>query len=223
MLEANLKFLSPDKELNAIAVTSSVSKEGKSTVSANLASAMAHLGRRVLLVDADMRHPMQHHIWNLANAEGLSDVIVNQAEFPKAVRTVMENLDVLPSGVVPPNSLALLNSQRMASLVEEFSNNYDFVIFDTPPLVLTADAITLGKMADGILLLARPGVVDRVSASASKEFLVRSGQRVLGLVVNGVSTENEPDSYFHHAKTYYQEELTEPLTPAKTKKNYIHS
>jgi Mrp family chromosome partitioning ATPase len=135
----------------------------------------------------------------------------------------MENLDVLPSGVVPPNSLALLNSQRMASLVEEFSNNYDFVIFDTPPLVLTADAITLGKMADGILLLARPGVVDRVSASASKEFLVRSGQRVLGLVVNGVSTENEPDSYFHHAKTYYQEELTEPLTPAKTKKNYIHS
>ena len=119
----------------------------------------------------------------------------------------MDNLDVLPSGVIPPNSLALLNSKRMASLIKEFSQTYDFVIFDTPPLVLTADAITLGKMTDGILLLARPGIIDRVSATASKEFLVRSGQKVLGLVVNGVSVEGEPDSYFHHAKTYYKEEL----------------
>ena len=207
MLEANLKFLSPDKELKVIVVTSSVSKEGKSTVSANLAIAMAQLGRRVLLIDADLRHPLQHHIWGLVNTQGLSEVIVNQAEFKSSVKAVMDNLDVLPSGVIPPNSLALLNSKRMASLVKEFSQTYDFVIFDTPPLVLTADAITLGKMTDGILLLARPGIIDRVSATASKEFLVRSGQKVLGLVVNGVSVEGEPDSYFHHAKTYYKEEL----------------
>ncbi|NEP56938.1 MAG: polysaccharide biosynthesis tyrosine autokinase [Symploca sp. SIO2G7] len=203
MLEANLKFLSPDKELKVIVVTSSVSKEGKSTVSANLAIAMAQLGRRVLLIDADLRHPLQHHIWGLINTQGLSEVIVNRTEFESAVKEVMDNLDVLPSGVIPPNSLALLNSKRMASLIKEFSGTYDFVIFDTPPLVLTADAITLGKMTDGILLLARPGVIDRVSATASKEFLVRSGQKVLGLVVNGVSVEAEPDSYFHHAKTYY--------------------
>ncbi len=207
MLEANLKFLSPDKELKVIVVTSSVSKEGKSTVSANLAIAMAQLGRRVLLIDADLRHPLQHHIWGLVNTQGLSEVIVNQAEFESAVKEVMDNLDVLPSGVIPPNSLALLNSKRMASLIKEFSQTYDFVIFDTPPLVLTADAITLGKMTDGILLLSRPGVIDRVSATASKEFLVRSGQKVLGLVVNGISAEGEPDSYFHHAKTYYKEEL----------------
>ncbi|NER20880.1 MAG: polysaccharide biosynthesis tyrosine autokinase [Symploca sp. SIO1B1] len=203
MLEANLKFLSPDKELKVIVVTSSVSKEGKSTVSANLAIAMAQLGRRVLLIDADLRHPLQHHIWGLVNTQGLSEIIVNRAEFENAVKGVMDNLDVLPSGVIPPNSLALLNSKRMASLIKEFSRNYDFVIFDTPPLVLTADAITLGKMTDGMLLLARPGVIDRVSATASKEFLVRSGQKVLGLVVNGVSIAAEPDSYFHHAKSYY--------------------
>ncbi|NET57551.1 MAG: polysaccharide biosynthesis tyrosine autokinase [Symploca sp. SIO2E6] len=207
MLEANLKFLSPDKELKVIVVTSSVSKEGKSTVSANLAIAMAQLGRRVLLIDADLRHPLQHHIWGLVNTEGLSEVIVNRAEFESAVKEVMDNLDVLPSGVIPPNSLALFNSKRMASLIKEFSQTYDFVIFDTPPLLLTADAITLGKMTDGILLLSRPGVIDRVSAKASKEFLVRSGQKVLGLVVNGVRAEGEPDSYFHHAKTYYKEEL----------------
>ena len=208
MLQANLEFLSPDKELKVIVVTSSVSKEGKSTVSANLAIAIAKLGRRVLLIDADMRHPMQHHIWDLANAVGLSDVIVNQAEFKMAVREVMDNLDVLPSGVIPPDSLALLKSKRMVALIEEFSKNYNFVILDTPPLVLVADAITLGKITDGILLVSRPGLLDRVSAAASKGFLVQSNQKVLGLVVNGVNVQNEPDSYFHHAKTYYKEELT---------------
>ncbi|HEY9651414.1 MAG TPA: polysaccharide biosynthesis tyrosine autokinase [Coleofasciculaceae cyanobacterium] len=207
MLQANLKFLSPDKELKVIVVTSSVAQEGKSTVSANLAAAMAQLGRRVLLIDADLHNPMQHHIWDLANAVGLSDVIVNQAEFQMAVREVMEQLDVLPSGVIPPNPLALLDSKRMVGLVEEFREKYDFVILDTPPLVLVADAITLGKMTDGILLVTRPGAIDRVSATASKEFLVRSGQEVLGLVVNGVKVKDEPDSYFHHAKSYCKEEF----------------
>jgi capsular exopolysaccharide synthesis family protein len=220
MLQANLEFLSPDKELKVIVVTSSVSKEGKSTVSANLAIAMAKLGRRVLLVDADMRHPMQHHIWDLANAVGLSEVIVNQAEFKMAVREVMDNLDVLPSGVIPPDSVALLKSKRMASLIEDFSKNYNFVIFDTPPLVLVADAINLGKMTDGILLVSRPGLLDRVSAAAAKGFLLQSNQHVLGLVVNGVNVENEPDSYFHHAKTYYKKELTiSQITMSKTGKN----
>lgn len=207
MLQANLKFLSPDKELKVIVVTSSVSKEGKSTVSANLALAMAQLGRKVLLIDADMRHPMQHHIWDLANMQGLSDVIVNQAEFPMAVRKVTDNLDVLPAGVIPPNPLALLDSKRMASLIEEFSKTYNFVIVDTSPLVVAADALSVGKMTDGILLVARPGVLDRVSAAAAKEFLVQSGQHVLGLVINGVKVEDEPDSYFHHAKSYYKEQL----------------
>ncbi len=207
MLQANLKFLSPDKELKVIVVTSSVSKEGKSTVSANLALAMAQLGRKVLLIDADMRHPMQHHIWDLANIQGLSDVIVNQAEFPMAVRTVTDNLDVLPAGVIPPNPLALLDSKRMASLIEEFSKTYNFVIVDTSPLVVAADALSVGKMTDGILLVARPGLLDRVSAAAAQEFLVQSGQHVLGLVINGVKVEDEPDSYFHHAKSYYKEQL----------------
>ncbi len=217
MLEANLKFLSPDKKLKVIVVTSSVSREGKSTVSANLAAAMAQLGSKVLLIDADMRHPVQHHIWDLTNVVGLSDVIVNQAEFKMAVKEVIDNLDVLSSGVIPPNPLALLNSKRMASLIEEFTKNYDFVILDTPPLVLVADAITLGKMTDGILLVTRPGLIDRVSATASKEFLVRSGQEVLGIVLNGVKVKDEPDSYFHHAKTYCNEDV-KPVKLALSKK-----
>lgn len=215
MLQANLKFLSSDKALKVIVVTSSVPREGKSTVSANLAAAMAQLGRRVLLVDADMRHPMQHHIWELTNAAGLSDVIVGQAEFSSAVTEAMAKLDVLTAGVVPPNPMALLDSKRMASLIDYFSEHYDFVIIDAPPLVLAADALTLGRMTDGVLLVARPGVVDSTSAAAAKESLDRCGQNVLGLVVNGVIVENEADSYFYYAKEYASEERS--ITPEKPK------
>jgi capsular exopolysaccharide synthesis family protein len=221
MLQANLKFLSSDKTLKVIVVTSSVSKEGKSTVSANLAAAIAQVGRRVLLVDADMYHPSQHHIWELTNAAGLSDVIVNQADFSAVVEGVMANLDVLPTGVMPPNPLALLDSKRMASLVEYFSENYDFVIIDAPPLVIAADALTLGKMTDGVLFVARPEVVERGSAAAAKESLERSGQNVLGLVINGVILENESDSYFYYKKGYYVEEdsTTSEKVISRTRKN----
>ncbi len=216
MLQANLKFLSSDKQLKAIVVTSSVPKEGKSEVSANLAVAMAQVGRRVLLVDADMRHPSQHHLWELTNASGLSNILVGEAEFNTAVKQVMPGLDVLTSGVIPPNPVALLDSKRMASLMETFLKNYDFVIVDTPPLAGIADAPILGKMADGILLVVRPGVVDATSAKSAKEFLERSGQNVLGLVANGVIIKNEPDSYFYYTKEQYMEQ-----SPANQKQSQL--
>ncbi len=212
MLQANLKFLSPDRQLKVIVVTSSVPKEGKSTVSTNVAVALAQLGSRVLLIDADLHHPQQHHIWELTNEVGLSEVIVGQADLKKAVKEVIPNLDVLPSGVIPPNSLALLGSKRMNSLIEDFSKTYDLVIVDTSPLLLVADALTLSKMSDGILLVARPGVTDSASAKAAKEALDQSSQNVLGLVINGVIVENEPESYFHHAKAYSDGDTKQQLS-----------
>jgi capsular exopolysaccharide synthesis family protein len=225
MLQANLNFISPDRELKVIVVTSAVSKEGKSKVSANLAVAIAELGKRVLLVDADLRHPRQHQIWDLnyeLNPKGLSDVIVNQAEWEWAVRTVVPNLDILPSGVIPPNALALLGSKRMNFLVAEFRKNYDFVIFDTPSLLLVADALTLSKVTDGILMVVRPGTIDTVSITAVQELLFKSGQNVLGLVANDVNIREEPDSYFHHAKAYsYKEKKKNPKKLLSKKKSEI--
>ncbi|HEY9608571.1 GumC family protein [Allocoleopsis sp.] len=217
MLQANLKFLSSDKEIKAIVVTSSVPKEGKSEVSANLAVAMSQVGRRVLLVDADMRHPSQHHIWELTNLVGLSNILVGEAEFTEVLREVMPKLDVLTSGVIPPNPVALLDSKRMASLIETFSNIYDFVIVDTPPLAGIADAPILGKMADGILLVVRPRGVDFPDAKGAKEFLGRSGQNVLGLVANGVMIKNEPDSYFYYTKGQYKDKEPNSANPKKAK------
>lgn len=205
MMQANLKFLSSDKALKVIAVTSSVPQEGKSTVSANLATAMAQSGRKVLLIDADMRLPSQHTIWDLLNDAGLSNVLVGQAQIGKAIKEVMFNLHVLTAGVTPPNPMALLDSKRMASLIKKLSDNYDFVIIDTPSLSIAVDAPILGKMADGILMVVRPGVVDSASAASAKEFLKQSGQNVLGQVVNGVNSDNQPYSYYH-AKEYYVEE-----------------
>ncbi len=205
MLHANLRFLSRQRQLRSLVITSSVSQEGKSTVSANLAVASAQLGSQVLLIDADLRHPRQHHIWKLTNEMGLSDVILGNAQLDLATKTVMDNLDILPSGSITPNSLSLLNSEAMANLIAECSQRYDLVIIDTPPLLLVADALTLGNMSDGMLLVARPQIIDNVSANASQELLVKSEQRVLGLVTNGVVVENEPDSYFHYAKRYFKE------------------
>ncbi|MFN6561634.1 MAG: GumC family protein [Nostoc sp. ChiSLP01] len=211
MIQANLKFLSSDKVLKTIVVTSAVPKEGKSTVSANLAAAIAQLGRKVLLIDADMRVPSQHHLWQLTNAVGLSEVLVGQAEFNTAVSKVMDNLDVLTAGVRPPNPLALLDSKRMASLIDNVSSqsNYDFVIIDAPPLLLAADALSLSQMTDGILLVSRPGVIDSNSANAAQEILERSNYNVLGLVVNGIIDKNESSTYLYHGHEYFQpRELT---------------
>ena len=200
VLQANLKFLCTDTQLKSIVVTSSVAKEGKSEVAANLAVVMASVGRRVLLVDADMRHPIQHHIWGLTNAVGLSNVIVDHVNINAAVREIAPNLDVLCSGVLPPNPIALLDSQRMATLLSHFTQTYDFVIFDTPAVVGTADAAILSDLTDGILLVVRPGVVDLDSANAAKDYLTQSNQKVLGIVINGVDLKSEPKSYLYYTK-----------------------
>jgi capsular exopolysaccharide synthesis family protein len=201
MLQANLKFVRSDEEVKTIVVTSSVPQEGKSTVAANLAVVVAQSGRRVLLVDADMRRPVQHKIWELLNQAGLSNVIVGQIDLRTVVEKVMDNLYVLSAGVIPPNPIDLLDSKRMASLIKNFSNTYDFIIIDTPSLNVAADAAMVGKMADGVLLVVRPGLVDSASAASAKEFLEQSGQHVLGQVVNGISPENKPYSYYYTKKT----------------------
>ncbi len=203
MLRANLNFISADRELKVIVVTSSVPQEGKSTVAANLATAIAQMDRQVLLIDGDLHRPVQHKIWDLMNNQGLSNLIFKQEEITTTIKKVMPNLDVLTSGIVPPSPAALLDSQRMATLMANFSDKYDFVIVDTPALTVAADAVTLGQMADGVLLVVRPGVVDSVNATFAKELLAKSGQNVLGQVVNGIIIKNEPHSYYYFQKEDY--------------------
>lgn len=210
MLQANLKFIS-HKEVRTIVVTSSVVGEGKSEVSANLAAILAQNGKRVLLVDADMRQPNQHHLWGLINGGGLSNVIVGQDEFIRCRHQVNEHLSVLSAGVQPPNPSALIDSGRMNTLIQNLLPSYDYIIFDTPPLAGTPDAAVLGKMVDGVLLVARPRVVDSASATAAKSLLERSEANILGIITNAVNVKQEPESYFY----YYEPRGTREVTETK--------
>jgi len=204
MLQANLRFISSDPQMKVLVMTSSVSGEGKSEVCANLAAAVAQTNRRVLLVDADMRSPDQHHLWNLLNVAGLSHVLVGENTLEEAIQPVNKHLSVLPAGVVPPNPMALLDSERMAALVAQFKESYDYIILDTPSLSGAADAAVVGNLADGVLMVMRPRHVSYDRALAAKSLLDRSGARVLGMIANGVDIKNDLSEY-----AYAESEITE--------------
>ncbi|HEY9865298.1 MAG TPA: polysaccharide biosynthesis tyrosine autokinase [Candidatus Obscuribacterales bacterium] len=194
-LQTNLRFVQSDRQIKVIVVTSAVPREGKSTIAANLAVATAQLGRRVLLIDGDLRLSSQHKLWSISNEMGLSAVLRDAVPLAQAISEVMPNLWVLPSGDRPPNPVALLDSSQMGVLIGNISKNYDLVIIDTPPLTAAADATILGKMTDGVVMVTRPGVADLESAKFSKELLEQSKQIVLGLVVNGSATKSLPYRY----------------------------
>jgi polysaccharide biosynthesis transport protein len=191
MLQSNLQFMSSDKELKVIVITSTVGGEGKSTTCANLAVAMAQRGRRVLVVDADMHCPNQHHFWNLSNSIGLSHILVGKATLKTWLHPVMDNLHVLTAGVLPPNPGALLGSKRMDALIQHLASNYDHVIIDSPCLSAADDPRLLSKLADGMVLVVRPELLDVEDVAIAKEQLRQLENNVLGLVINGVEPERE--------------------------------
>ena len=192
MLQTNLRFLNVDRQCKVIVISSSVGKEGKSVVASNLAIAVAQLGRQVLLIDGDLRQPTQHLIWELPNNRGLSSVLTGQVEFNEAVTEVLPNLQLLASGETSNTPIALIDSSQMAVLIANSAQNYDFVIVDSPPLTASADAMLLGKMTDGIMLVVRPEVADFNSINTSKDLLEQSHQTVLGIVINGIRTKKQP-------------------------------
>jgi polysaccharide biosynthesis transport protein len=188
-LQTRLNGLDADgsvcEPVRQIAITSSIPQEGKSTTVANLALTLTELGQRVLLIDADLRLPSQHEIWGVSNRCGLSNVIAVGLHPQQVIRPVAQNLDLLTAGVSMSNPLVLIDSRRMATLLEHFSNTYDYVLMDTPPVTVAADALVLGKMVDGLLMVVRPGLVETSMVQTAHNLLHHSGQTVLGMVVNG--------------------------------------
>ena len=199
-IQVNLKLLDTDRQQKVIAVTSSVPQEGKSSVSANLAVARSQCGQRILLIDADMRRPTQHRIWEISNQMGLSEVLQQEISWSESVQTVMPNLDVLTAGSIPDNPIALLDSPVFLDFIAEVGNSYDQVIFDTPPIIGIADTKIIGRVIDGFLFVVRPGIADYGSAKAAKKMLDGTKQTVLGVIVNGADMTREP---YHYSSYYY--------------------
>ena len=201
MIQTNIKFLPVKQQPKVILMTSSVPGEGKSTVAANLAAAMSQLGRKVLLIDGDLRKASQHHLWQQNNQVGIKDLITQKVPLARVVSQPMKQLDLLTSGTIAPNPLALLDSPEMIELIRAARKEYELVIIDAPPLAITADVLTLSKLADGIVFVSRPGIVENESAQLAQETIVNTNlsAKVLGMVINGVKP-NEFDRYSYHAK-----------------------
>lgn len=201
-LQANLKFSYLDKPLKTITVTSSVAGEGKSEVTANLALTLAQLGHLVLIVDANLRHPVQHLVWDIPNLQGLSNAVAGQISVDDAIVRNEPNLHVLPAGVIPPNPLALLESQQMSALLRKCEQTYDYIIVDTPAIAGLTDTLTLARSTDGVLLVMQVGLTDVNSIVQTKAMLLQSQQKVLGIVANGIRVKSKPDHYFYYNQEY---------------------
>lgn len=199
MLQTNLRFFNLEQP-RVIVVSSSVPKEGKSTIAANLAFSMSQIGRKVLLVDADLRNPSQDKIWDIPNRIGLSNVIKRHLDLERAITEVAPNLQVMTAGERTSNPSALINSSQIAVFIARVAQKYDFVVIDTPPLTVAADATVLGKLANGILFVVRPGFVNSNSATFAKELLEKAGQKVLGIAVNGVAVKQQYYDYYTKAR-----------------------
>ena len=152
----NIMFSLSADDQKLFAVTSYSKGEGKSTVSSNLAISFSKMEKRVLLVDSDLRRPNIHNIFKIENSTGLSNVIGKMGDFDEAVhRDVLPNLDILSSGTIPPNPSELLCSSRFADLVKRLSEEYDYVIFDTPPIGVVSDALLLKDYVAGFVVVLR--------------------------------------------------------------------
>lgn len=198
-LQIKLRMLDGAATNKFIAVTSGVAGEGKSTVAANLAIAKAQCGQKVLLIDGDLRRPIQHNLWDVPNSIGLIEVLKQEISWGQAIQNVMPNLDILTSGSITSHPISLLDSLQMKLWIPILAVYYDYIIFDTPPLIGLADTKIIGKLVDGLLFVVRPGVANYGSITTAKQLLAAKDFNVLGVVANGVDLNKEP--YGH--ESYY--------------------
>jgi succinoglycan biosynthesis transport protein ExoP len=199
-LRTNLDFVSVDKPLRSILVTSGGVGEGKTSIALNLAIVMAQSGRRVLLLDADLRRPRLNHYLQMTNNVGISDVFRGQ-NLVDVMRPWGEaGITVITSGDAPPNPADLLGSQRMDSILTQLEQKFDVVIIDGPPSIVT-DMAVLSAKVDGVLLVVRYGFMRRGSARKILEQFERAGARVVGVALNGMPRSQE-EKYSRYG--YYQ-------------------
>lgn len=208
-LRTNIQFSSVDKPIRTLLVSSSSPGEGKSTTSANLAVVLAQTGQRVIVVDTDLRRPVQHKIFGVPNNTGLTTALLSGEHIvldSQLQPTEVENLQVLTSGPIPPNPSELLGSHRMAKLIEALAEQADIVIFDSPPVLAVTDAAVLGRQMDGVLLVADAGSTREHALAGAAGELRKTGANVLGVALNRLDTRRGGYYYYYY---YYSDDGNE--------------
>lgn len=199
VIRTSIQFAKAGNTLKTIAITSCTPDEGKSTTAANLAIVLTQTGKRVLLIDCDMRNPTVHKNFKLSNKVGLSSCISLGTALADAVQeTGIENLDALTSGVIPPNPSELLGSERMQHILARAQEEYDYVLLDTPPVLPVTDTLVLGNIVDGVILVLDSGEVKVEMARDVKNQLVHAGANILGVVLNKVRSEHHGYGYGYY-------------------------
>ena len=202
IVRTNIQFSSIDRPARTLMITSPNPSEGKSVMIANLGVVMAQSGMKVIIVDTDMRRPVQHRIFNLPNRDGMSDAVIrSQVNVTDHLQeTGIENLRLMSSGSLPPNPAELLGSERMLYIIEELKKISDIVLFDSPPTLVVADAAILGSRTDGVLLVTDSGNTRTTEARRAVEELRRVRVNLLGVVLNRVPLGGRGSYYYY---SYY--------------------
>ena len=209
-LRTNLMFsFAGEEKCRVIGVTSSIKGDGKTTTSINLAYTLAEVGKRVLLLDADMRMSNIHKVLKIQQSPGLSNLLVGlnntHVVQPSGIH---KNLNVITAGEIPPNPSELLNAKRMQALLELLSDKMDFIIIDLPPIDAVTDALIVSKLTDGMIIVARQNYVDKRVLDNTVRQLRFHDANILGFVMNGTEIEKKyyRKSYY---KNYYSSEKTD--------------
>ncbi|HUC91112.1 MAG TPA: CpsD/CapB family tyrosine-protein kinase [Paenibacillus sp.] len=199
ILRTNIQFSNLDTDIQTIMVTSAAMGEGKSTTSANLAVAYAQAGKKVLIIDADLRKPTQHHIFRVSNRVGLTSVLSHQSPLGSALLdTTVEQLSIIPSGPIPPNPSEILASKRMSSMLDDLKSQFDIIIIDTPPTLAVTDAQIMAAQSDGVLMVVDAGKVKKEAAARAKAGLDMVGAKLLGVVLNNISRSSAEGYYYYY-------------------------
>jgi capsular exopolysaccharide synthesis family protein len=190
-LRTSVQFVSLDRSIRTVQVTSPRAQDGKSTTATNLAVALARAGQRVILIDCDLRRPRVHDFFGLSNSLGFTSVLVGDVPLVEAIQAVpnLDRLRVLASGPQPPDPSELLSSRRAHELVKAIAEACDLVIIDTPPVLPVADALVVSEMVDACILVALVGSTTRQEVQRAVELLEQVDAPLIGMVMNGGTVE----------------------------------
>lgn len=197
-LRTSIDFAGLDKAIKTLLITSASPEEGKSSTLANLAVVSAQEGRKVVVVDCDLRRPSLHSIFSLPNAEGLTTALMNA----EALRSLplqnvgIDGLSILTSGPIPPNPLELLGSHRFADLLTSLAEGADLVLVDAPPVVAVADAAVLASKVDAVLLVVQAGKAKRDYVERAKAVLEKANARIIGAALTNIQVDSHLTQYY---------------------------
>jgi capsular exopolysaccharide synthesis family protein len=198
ILRTNIEFNRKSPDANTLSMVSGGPGEGKSTTLANLAFTSAQGGYSTLIVDADLRRPVQHSIFDLSNKVGLTNYLTTDMRLEDViVPTSVENLSLLPSGILPSDSVGILNSQRMSDMIAELKTRYDIIFFDSPPMLGVSDASVLASEVDQTIIVVQHRRFPRAMLTRVKQAVLGVGGTVLGVVLNNVDLKHDQNYYYY--------------------------